>query len=189
MKFLSVSYICLMALVMASSCSPSLKVTSDYDKTVNFTQFKTFSIEKIDDATKQSLSQLNLDRISNAIRASLTKKGLQESESADLLVHTAAIIKNKQSVSSTTNYYGYGGYYRPYMWGGGAGASGYTTYNVQDYKDGSLIIDLVDSKTQKLVWEGVGNKEIDTPKDPEKAINAAVESIMAGYPPGAGKKS
>ena len=69
------------------------------------------------------------------------------------------------------------------------GVSSYTTYDVQNYKDGSLIIDIIDAKTQKLIWEGVGNKEIDSPaKDPEKAINEAVATIMSNFPPGADKK-
>jgi hypothetical protein len=91
-------------------------------------------------------------------------------------------------VTEITNFYGYGGAYRPYGWNGGM-ASANTTYNVQEYKDGSLIIDIVDSKTKKLVWEGIGNKEIDKPlKDPDKLISTAVASILAGFPPGSQKK-
>jgi hypothetical protein len=119
----------------------------------------------------------------------MTKKGFQEnSSSPDLFVFSAAIFKDMQSVTANTNYYGYGGMYHPYYWGGGMTSSN-TTYSVQNYKDGSLIIDVVDVKTQKIVWEGVGNKEIDKPsKDPESAIKQAVASIMASFPPG-GKKS
>jgi hypothetical protein len=69
------------------------------------------------------------------------------------------------------------------------GATGYTTYNVQNYKDGSLIIDIVDAKSKNLIWEGIGNEEIDKPlKDPDTAIPAAVASILAKYPPGAQAK-
>ena len=53
----------------------------------------------------------------------------------------------------------------------------------------SLIVGIVDAKTKNLVWEGIGNKEIDSPaKDPEAAINDAITKIMAAYPPGAAKK-
>jgi hypothetical protein len=52
-----------------------------------------------------------------------------------------------------------------------------------------LIIDIIDPKTKQLIWEGIGNKEIDKPSsDPDKAISAAVKSIMAGFPPGAATK-
>jgi hypothetical protein len=171
------------------SCSPSLKVTSDYDSNVNFTQFKTFRMERPSDASQQSVSQLNQDRVFKAVRAEMIKKNfIEAADSADLIVHTVTIFKDMQSVSSSTNYYGYGGYYRPYGWGGGM-ASGHTTYNVQNYKDGSLIIEVIDAATRKLVWEGVGNKEIDKPsKNPDKDIPDAVASIMAQFPPPIEKK-
>ena len=176
-------------LLSFSGCESALKVTSDYDKSVDFQQYKTFTINKIDDESKKAVSTLNEDRIYAAVRREMVKRNFQESPNGDLLVHTAAIFKDKKSVTANTNYYGYGGYYRPYGWGGGMGASGYTTYNVQEYKDGSIIIDIVDAKTQKLIWEGVGNKEIDKPaKDVEKAINEAIASILADFPPGAAKK-
>ena len=60
----------------------------------------------------------------------------------------------------------------------------YTTYNLQNYKDGSLLVDIADAKTNKLVWEGIGNKQVNKPiKDPDKEIPAMVTSIMAGFPP------
>jgi hypothetical protein len=176
-------------LLSAAGCSSKLKVTSDYDKAIDFNQYRTFSLHLVPEPEKQSISQLNRDRIYNAVKNEMQKKNFKESASPDMMVHVAAIVKNKQSVSSNTNYYGYGGYYRPYGWGGAGGmSSGYTTYNVEDYKEGSIIIDIVDAKTEKLIWEGVGNKEIDTPKDPDAAIQNAVATIMASYPPGAGKK-
>jgi len=138
------------------------------------------------------MSQLNQNRIMNAISDEFKKKGLLAvSSNPDLLIHTTAIVKDKQSLSSNTTYtggYGYGGYYRPYGWGGGM-STGYTTYSVDEYKDGSLIIEVVDAKTKNLLWEGIGNKEIDKPaKDLDAAVKDAVAKILAGYPPGAAKK-
>lgn len=175
------------AMLFFIACSPSLKVTSDYDKQASFTQYKTFSIDTF--RMNQRISQLNTTRITNAVKAELVKRGLTENAaSPDLKVNVAAILKDQQSVTSNTDYYGYGGVYRPWAWGGGMGATGYTTYNVQNYKDGSLIIDIADAKTNNLVWEGIGNQEIDKPlKDPDTQIPAAVASIMKNFPPGAGK--
>jgi uncharacterized protein DUF4136 len=175
-------------LMVASSCESSLKVTSDFDKSVNFSEYKTFSLYH-DSKSAEAISQLNQDRVVNAIRSEMTKRGFTEaSSSPDLLVNSVAIFKDKVSVSSNTNYYGYGGYYRPY-YGGMGMASSSTNYNVQHYKDGSLIIDIVDSKTNKLIWQGIGNKEIDKPaKDPDTAIPKAIASIMASFPPGSKSK-
>jgi hypothetical protein len=69
------------------------------------------------------------------------------------------------------------------------GATSNTTYDVQHYKDGSLIIDVVDANSKKLLWQGIGNSEIDKPlKDPETTIPAAIGKIMASFPPSAAKK-
>lgn len=173
--------------LVAFSCSPALKVTSDYDKSASFAQYKTFGIDTM--RISQSISQLNENRIVNAVKSEMLKKGFTENATPDLLVHISAIFEKQKSVTSTTDYYGYGGFYRPYMWGGGMGATGYTTYNVQNYTDGSLIIDIADAKTKNLLWEGIGNKEIDKPaKDPDAAISEAVSKILANFPPGASAK-
>lgn len=182
---------CILALIAASfflaSCEPSLKVTSDYDKSANFSQYKTFRMVQLD-MQHQTISQLNQNRIINAVKGEMGKKGFAESADPDVFVNATIILKDQQSVTANTNYYGYGGYYRPYAWGTGMSSS-YTTYDVQNYKAGSLIIDIADAKTNKLLWEGIGNKEIDKPSDnPDKAIAEAVASIMASFPPGKATK-
>jgi hypothetical protein len=177
-------------LFLVSSCSSPLKVTSDYDKAVNFANYKTFSVYNL--KVKGSVSQLNADRIVNAIHNEMIKKGFtpaSDSASADLLVNAVTILKDKQQISANTNYYGYGGMYRPYGYYGGMGMSGNTTVTTYEYKEGTFIIDVVDNKTQKMIWEGVGSKDIDSkPKNPEEVINNGVNKIMADFPPGATKK-
>jgi hypothetical protein len=167
-----------------SGCSSTLKVTTDYDKSVDFSKYKTFAFYKM--KVTDNVSSLNQERILNSIKAEMIKKGFTQNEDApDMLINTTAILQDKQSVSANT--YGYGGYYRPYGWGGGYG--GTTTVNVYEYKDGSIIIDIIDASTQKLIWQGIGNKEIDTPsKNPDAAIADAVFKILYGFPPKAATK-
>jgi hypothetical protein len=185
-KLSSIAAILITGTVLFSSCGATVKVTTDYDKSANFSQYKTFAMDTF--RVSQSVSQLNQVRIINAIKAEVAKKGLKESSTPDVLVHVSAILKDQQSMTSSTNYYGYGGFYRPYGWGGGMGSSGYTTYDVHNYKNGSIIIGIIDAKTKNLLWEGIGNKDIDSPsKDPDTAIAEAVAKILADYPPGAKK--
>lgn len=173
------------------SCSPTVKVTTDYDHSANFSEYKTFAFYDLK-AQEGQINQLNVDRITKAIRSELISKGFVETTSnPDLKVNAVTILKNKTSVSANTDFYGYGGMYRPYgYWGGGAMmGNANTTVNTYDYVDGSLIIDIVSSKTQKLVWQGIGNAQIDSkPSDPEEFVNGSIKKILAGFPPGLAKK-
>lgn len=172
------------------SCSPTVHVTNDYDHSINFSEFKTFAVYDLK-AQQGQINQLNVDRIIKAIRAEMISKGFTESDNPDLKVNAVSILKDKQSVTANSDFYGYGGMYRPYgYWGGGAGmVSGTTTYNTYNYVDGSLAIDIVSTKTQKLIWQGVGNAEIDNkPDNPEEFIAASVKKILAGFPPDIAKK-
>lgn len=182
-KVIFLSAAILSSLVLLTSCGPTLTVTNDYDHTANFSQFHTFRIVKLEQQY-QALSQFNQTRVIDAVRAQMIAKGFTETENADMLVNITSIMKNQKEL--VANSYGYGGGYRPYAWGGGNMS---TTVNVQNYVAGSLIIEVANGSTSKLLWEGIGNQDIDSPSsNPEKAITAAVQKIMASFPPGmAGK--
>jgi len=189
-KRTSLRIIPILVLGLFYSCSPTVKVTTDYDHAANFSEYKTFAVYDLK-AQQGQVNQLNVDRVAKAIRNEMLAKGFTESSNPDLKVNAVSILKNKTSVSANTDFYGYGGMYRPYgYWGGGAMMGGAnTTFNTYDYVDGSLVIDIVSTKTDKLVWQGIGNAEIDSrPDNPEQFINDAIKKILAGFPPGAVKK-
>ena len=188
MKSTYIICLVLLAVLMLTTCA-TLTVTTDYDKTASFSQYKTFAFYQLQDKSG-SVSDLNKNRILRAIRADLLKKGFTETHSnPDLMVNVTTILEDKKSVTAHTDYYGYGGYYRPYgRRMGYAAGPGTTTFNVYEYKDGSLIIDIIDAVKMQLIWEGIGNKQIDKPSsDPDGAINEAVTKIMESFPPGTGK--
>ena len=63
--------------------------------------------------------------------------------------------------------------------------AGSTTVSTYEYKDGSIAVEMIDAKTSKMVWQGIGNKEIDKPSnDVEASIKTAIAAIMATFPPG-----
>jgi hypothetical protein len=54
-----------------------------------------------------------------------------------------------------------------------------------DYKDGSLLIEVADTKTKRLIWEGTGSAEFEKqPKNPDEVIKKAVTKIMTSFPQG-----
>lgn len=172
----------MLATGLAISCGTTVKVHSDYDRSTDFTGYKTFSIYML--ATTKNVNQLNEERIWNSIRQEMSKKGYVETtDRPDLLINAVSVLNNRKYVTANSNLYGYGGAVRPYGYWGVGRATGSTTFEAHDYKEGTLLIDVVDAQKNKLVWQGTGNAEINkAPKNPDAAIRDAVTKIMNSLP-------
>lgn len=175
---------------MFASCKSSLTVSTDYDRNVDFSKYKTFGIYKLD-AKAQAIIRLNRNRIYEAIKAALVERGLTESTTPDLWVNCLAFVESRESHFSTTmtTGMGMGGFDRPYMWGGPMMMTGSsvarTQHNVDIYDKGSLLIDLVDARTNNLVWHAAGNRDIDKNfgRNADEKITKYVSKMFASFPP------
>jgi hypothetical protein len=171
-----------LALVLAPVLMLAQKTSYDYEKSANFTAFKTFAFK---DGT--AVGQPLIDnRIVAAIEAELAAKGITKTESdPDLFVVYHMAFDKEKDISTYSS--GYGGGYGPYGWGWGGGWAGGSTHTqVRDILIGTLVIDMADARKGQMVWRGVGEKEIDTRAKPEKRdknINNAVKKILKNYPP------
>jgi hypothetical protein len=170
------------AVVLAPALAMAQKTSYDYDKSMDFTTFKTYALK---DGTKVGQPLID-DRIVNAIEAELAAKGLTKSEaSPDVFVVYHTAFDKQKDISTYSS--GYGGGYGPYGWGyGGGWAGGSTTTQVRDILIGTLVIDIADAKKNEVAWRGMGVKEVKTDAKPEKrdkSINDAVKKIFKNYPP------
>lgn len=158
-----------------TSCT-SFNVRSDYAETANFNNYRTYKL-RIDDL---KLNDIDKDRVLNEISKNLKMKGLTVSENPDLIVNVNANHKKIKTVDSSP--YGVSVFGGPYGWGFGMHRSfGFrkTTQN-----QGALIIDLIDARTQKLIWQGIGSGiNVDFPKAKRNEIPKIIEKIMEKYPP------
>lgn len=165
----------LLLFVLGSCCS--VRVATDYDKNVDFGQFKTYAFYK-NGIDKVEISDLDKKRILRAIDEVMASKGFTKSENPDLLVNIFTKAREQVSVNQFNNGWGYGwGYgWNPYLWGGQT----YVTTNTE----GTLYIDLIDAKKKEMIWqgEGVGSLTKDTNKKDEVVKNF-VAKILAQYPP------
>lgn len=189
-------FLSIIAGIIMIGCGSSLKVSSDYDKTIDFKKYKTFSVYDLKQTG--SVNPANADKIVNALKKQMKEKGfVEDTQNPDLQINAVSILTTKEAVAMDappTNYYGYGGAYRPYGYYGVGYGYGYaenpdTREKEYDFKQGTLMIDIIDTKTQKMVWQGVGNSEIDTkPVNADEIINYAVGAIMVSFPPQPSKK-
>ena len=180
-KLLSIAF---MAMLMAS-CS-SVKITTDYDKTVDFTKLKTFEYYGWADDSDRILNDLEKRRIEAAFGDEFKKRGLKYVESGgDMIVVLHIMTQDKTQYNATTTGMGYGGYYGygP-RWGWGPGMTmSTTTVSEYNYTVGTLVIDIFDAAEEKLIWESIATKTVDeNPETREKNIPKIVAKIMASYP-------
>ncbi|MFN8244455.1 MAG: DUF4136 domain-containing protein [Ferruginibacter sp.] len=166
-------------LLMIAGCSPSMSVFSDYDHSLSVAAYKTFSwtdTKTIEEkgTTPHYITALTNERIRNAVQSALLNRGLTAAAgTGDLEVHYHIIIDNKTMVITEP----YGSKYSPYL----EKKNSSSTYA---YKEGSLVIDLTDTRTHELVWRGWATDVI-TEREmqkPEEAINHAVQEIFKKSP-------
>jgi hypothetical protein len=167
-----------------TACS-TMTVSTDYDRTASFAAYKTFDFIAAEEVKNPLIRQ----RIEDAIAAELTVKGLtRSSDNPDLLIAGRAKMSSETQFNTTSYGYGWGGWggYRgPYGMYGGVGM-GTSTTTAREVPVGTLIIDLVDAKEKKLVWQAVVSDTIDTnarADERDYRIKKAMEKIFAGYPP------
>jgi hypothetical protein len=163
----------------------NINVQTDYDQTADFTKFQTFAFGGMSDLNQTGVLSNNLTRkrIETAITRELTKKGLRLvglEQNPDLFVHYWIGIKEKQRLDTTGPSMGaaYGWHGR---YGYGAGYSGVTTY---EYKEGTLITDLIESNRKELIWRAtmVANLE-DTTEENIELGNKAIAKAFESFPP------
>ena len=183
-------YIFLVALITAA-CS-SVKVTSDSDKTVDFSKYKTFEYYGWANDSDKILTQFDKDRIETAFGNEFRNRGWNVTQSnGDAIVSLYIVVDQKTSYTSYTNHFNtgmYGGMYDPiYGYGyargiGGMGTST-TTTRQHDYEVGTLIVDVFDAKEKKQIWQGIGKGTVSENKTKrEERINKAVAEIMKAFP-------
>jgi hypothetical protein len=159
------------ALVLATA-SFAQQVKTDYDRSADFSQYKTYSWEKV-----QTQDPLWVGRIKEAVNSALTAKGLTAVESGgDIAIVAIEMTKNQQSLN--TFYNGFGGGWR---WGGGFGDA---TTTVDNYKVGTLVVDLFDAKTKKIIWRGSSSDTLSDKSDKNiKNLDKGVQKMFDHFPP------
>ena len=160
------------------------KTSYDFDKTADFTAFKTYALKDGTPVGQPLIDQ----RIVAAIDTQLTAKGLKKSDAnPDVYVIYHVAFDKQKDISTFSS--GYGGGYGPYGygWGGGwGGGMATTTTTVRDILVGTLVVDMADAKKNQMVWRGMGVKEVDVQAKAEKrdkTINDAVKKVLKDFPP------
>jgi hypothetical protein len=186
------NFLSLIALALLTvACGSGVTVTSDYDKTVDFTKYKDYQYYGWADNSDKILTGFDKERIETAFENEFAKRGWNSTtENADAIISLYVVVEEKTSYTSYTDHYNmgpYGGMYSPrfgfgYGYGSTFGTSTTTTQQ-NDYLVGTLIVDVFDAQTKKHIWQGIGKKTIsENTSKREERIKVAVAEIMKAFP-------
>ena len=164
-------------------------VATDYDHKANFGRYQTYALQRgkvVDEDAPHMPDTLVEDRIVAAIKSELNSKGLRPAPAgqADLIATYNASAKTKVQLESAWD----GGYWGVGLDGWAWDGPGYDNVWLEQYREGTLVIDLIDSSTKKLVWRAVAKADDENFRT-TKFIDKAVDKAMDKYPPeGVGAK-
>jgi len=159
----------------ATACGYAIKTTTDYDRTVNFANYHTFVVMKGNSSGNPLLDQ----RATDDVRQALTSKGWAEvpdgQGGAAVVIHAATKIKHQYE----TFYDNWGGWgWR--RWGG----IGTQTTFVEDYKVGTVVVDIFDAKSKQAIWHGVATGALPGNATGNAKVTAqAIDKMFRTFPP------
>lgn len=174
-------------MLLLGSCA-----VTDMSHEVDFNTYRTFGFSTADVQVHNPAYKSGLisSKIRKDIKAEFEKRGLvYTKDNPDLLVNYTTFTQDKQQ-----NWAGYGGYPMMYGWGwrgpmfwgypypymgyGPYGGYGYPYH----YTEGTLIIDVIDAKSNEQVWRGLVKGNVNDIKALSKSIDKGVKAIMKKYP-------
>jgi hypothetical protein len=167
--------------VLAAPSLMAQTVDIDYDHSINFLKYQTYTLDKVH-ATDPLVEQ----RIIVALNRDLGFKYMhQVPKGSDVTITVVEASTDKQEYPAF--YDGLG----KLDWKRGWGAGGFldSSPTVDSVTPGTLIIDMYDTKTQKLVWRGVVTEPVtnsSTKNDQE--MDNGVDKLFGKFPPKFEKK-
>ncbi|WP_338872455.1 DUF4136 domain-containing protein [Spirosoma sp. SC4-14] len=176
-------------LAVIYACSP--RVTVDKNNRVDFSKYKTYAWMDSDVKAGQNpvyYNSLATESVENTMNGVLSNKGLQEvNANPDLLIGYHFFVEDKtRTVAAPSSpiygpYMGWGRWgwrgWMPGWWGWGG-----QQYVQQQYKAGTLVVDMVDTRTHKLVWRGSVEDALIDPTRITAHLTREVQRIVEKYP-------
>jgi len=157
-----------------------MTVSSHIERNVNFAEYVTYDWGPPDNLPvgdpRLDNNPFFRDYVQGAIEKKLTAKGYEQALTGepDLLIHYHASVNQRVEVYESDSRYGY--------------CYGDCEARVVDYEQGTLVVDVVDRKTSKVIWRGwaqdVMNGVIDNQDRLEKQVDEGVTKMMVLLPRG-----
>jgi len=180
------------AAALLASCASKPKIETDYDHTIDFSQYTTYGFFNPMGIENPNYSSIYGSIFRAAITREMESRGYTLSDNPDLMINVSGRLQDKTKVTTTSDPYMHGGYYGYRRGAYGAwGGYGYGTQtHVSNYTEGTVNVDMVDRALKRMVWEGVAVgrvNEKNTSDETRANIHAGITEMFAGYPFRAGQ--
>ena len=150
----------LLGLLVVSAAAQT--VQSDFDRTFRFSNLKTFSF-----AVQKRADTLNDGRIRTGLETQLRANGFRmQTETPDFVIAYYVTSKDRLNVQD----YSFG---PPRLWGS-------RDIRVNQYAEGTLMVDFIDVKTNQVVWRGRATGALEL-KDVDKKITKSTEKLVKQF--------
>ena len=169
----------LLSLAVLIGCN-NYSVTYDYDVTASYARYRTFDYYTSKKGTRGTSSLMD-KRVQAAVEKELQVKGfrLETKADPDFLVTYYPVVQERKVRTNVRAGVGWG--YRPVY-----GRVGVSTSQVRKYKEGTIVIEIVDFKSNQMIWQGAAVGALtglNKPEDADEAVPRAVRDILAKFPP------
>jgi hypothetical protein len=164
----------LLAMFLLAGCTTAPTVRVDQEPAARLSSYRTFSFYNHLSTDKPSYSSIMSSHLKQATRAELERHGyVYDERNPDLRVNFDVRIADRQEL-------------RSYPTSGGVflRRAGVSDYNLVNYRQGTVSIDIVDAKRESLLWQGIADGRVDDKamENPGKAIDTVVKHIFLGFP-------
>lgn len=173
--------------ILLAACSSGPTIESDYDHTIDFSQYKTYAFFSPMGIENPNYSSIFGSIFRTAITKEMENRGYVMSDNPDLMINVSGRLQDKTKVTTTSDPYMGGGYYG-YRRGayGTWGGYGYGTQtHVSNYTEGTINVDMVDRAEKRMVWEGIAVGRVNdknTPDETRANIQAGIKEMFTSYP-------
>ncbi len=160
---------CLLTSLMTfTSCAFQYDIISDKETDINFKKYRTFDIIHDDHGFEKGANPINKQRIDRAVEKEFQEIGYFYSENPDLQIYWFIIVDTELEAGIYNAYYSRWRYPR--------------AVDVYEYQVGSLVIDIIDTRSGQVVWHAKASGRVDEGMpDVEDKINQVVKEIFTNY--------
>ena len=166
------------ALCVLSLSACSVTPATDYRSDSDFSKYSTFVV-----LPEGAIDSIDGSRIRDAVIIQLEQKGLSKTDIESASLQVLYRIENETEIQSSGGSGSFG-----YQFGKKSSVRMSTPVNYYERKYGKLVLELLDSNSQSIIWKSISQNKLNETAKPEtrtEFINKEIALMLSAYPPAA----